>query len=115
MNLLAQTVVADPVAPWGALILQGGAFALLAYIVIVLAPRMLTEAIKERQQRDESFSLLVGAIQDRFEVRNREIILALQEQTRILGTEIKVQTQVLRESMTQSCRAETICANFKPK
>jgi len=42
----------DPLGGWGSLFLQGGAFALLTYIVVWLGPRIMQMSVDERRERD---------------------------------------------------------------
>ncbi len=85
--VLAQTVPAVPVVPvppdplggWGTLVLQGGAFALLAWIVMRLAPAVLKDAREEREKRESIFTAVIGALQDRQDTRNKEIVDAIEK------------------------------------
>jgi hypothetical protein len=78
--LLAQ-VQADPFGGWGGLLLQGGAFVLLAYIVIVLAPRMFKESRDEREKRDALFQSVLTDLTKSHDNRTTAIIGAIHEQT----------------------------------
>ncbi len=83
----------DPIAPWIALFLQGGAFALVVYIIAVMYPKAAKEAREERERRDVMFKEILDSQNDNFEKRNDKIVEALNEQSAIL----QEQTEVLRD------------------
>lgn len=85
MNLIAQT---DPLNGWFGVILQGGAFALLTYIVVWMAPDALKQAREERQSRDAIFSAIIDVIQLKTDERNKELIEAIRSQTTTLTVAI---------------------------
>lgn len=59
------------------LILQAGAFGLLAWIVVYMYPHQVREARAERETRDQRFEALVILIQDKFDERHRAAIDAI--------------------------------------
>lgn len=86
-NFLADTVTQSPIDPlggWTAIILQAGAFGLLTYVVVYLAPKALRDATAEREARDKMFNDLVMALQTKFEARNDKMIDSINQQTRVL-------------------------------
>jgi len=85
--LLAQT----DAPTWFSVVLHGGSFALLAYIVTVMYPKAAADARAEREGRDAKFAELIEKISDQFDTRNEKIV----------------------DAITKSCRAN--CANFSPK
>jgi hypothetical protein len=81
----------DPLGGWGHLILNGGAFALLIYIVIFLVPKLMREAREERaaaaknaKDRDRLFQATIDTIQDRFTERTRDLLKGIEKQTEAL-------------------------------
>lgn len=48
------TTVQGPLGGWDVVILQFGAFGLLTYVIVVLAPQILRELMAERKQRDQA-------------------------------------------------------------
>jgi hypothetical protein len=90
LHLLAQVIASpgDPTANWAWILLQGGSFGLLCFIVMVLAPKIIKEAREERQNRDRQFELIVDKLQLSFESRARDLITALEKQTGTIVTEL---------------------------
>jgi len=90
LGLMAQTPAAsEPLGGWGNLLLQGGAFALLAYIVIRIYPQGTKEARDEREKRDALFGDLITNLQTKFEERNAAVVAELRVQTAALAAVIK--------------------------
>lgn len=103
----------DPVSGWIQVILQGGAFALLTYIVVKQFPWWFQEARierkecgEERQKAMQAFQSVIAELQaenkqDRelMSAEHREVILRLQaefaERNRLLAASIKDQTKEL--------------------
>ena len=105
--LFADVAPADPLAMWGGLILQGGAFGLLTYIVVVFAPRVMRDAREERESRDKAFSSTIDALQTRFEARNQEVITSIKEQTQILATALNSSSSRIESSVSNICKSKS--------
>lgn len=97
------------------LILQAGAFGLLCWVVIVLAPNMLRDARQERESRDTRFEQLVNTLQARNDARNDAIVASIQSQTDRLVQQIEKQTNDLSRSVATSCQAAAVCRNWQPR
>lgn len=95
---------ADPLGGWMQVVLQAGAFGLLSYIVIVLYPRATKDARDERAVRDESFTSLVSALQEKFENRNTLLADSIREQTKAITAEMKEQTESISRAVSGACR-----------
>lgn len=98
-------IVADPIASWSSVILQGSAFGLLVYIVVRLYPQESRLAREERQSRDDRFDRVLAALQTKFEERNDKIIIALKEQTNILSATQKESAERIEKAVEQVCHA----------
>lgn len=98
---------------WMQLLLQGGAFALLAYIVVQLAPRLMSESRRERENREANFAALINTMQEKFETRNQILASSIVEQTRRLVAEMEKQTAMFTNTMDKVCKAD--CINYSPK
>lgn len=96
-QLLAQ--VEPPLGGWGNLILQGGAFGLLTYIVVWMYPQSQKVNREEREKRDASFATLATVMQEHFETRNNFLIRAIQDQTDRLARKLDEQSVRQAESM----------------
>lgn len=94
----------DPLNGWGNLILQGGAFVLLAYIIVVMVPKILGEMRVEREARDQNFTRLMDALQDRFDSRNAVLAQSIRDQTDSFRAQIEKQTVVLEKALSAVCR-----------
>ncbi len=88
MLLFAQALSTDPMGGWGSLVIQGGAFGLLAWIVIVLGPKTLKEAREalreareEREHRDAKFVAMAEMQEAKFAERNANIVHEIEKQT----------------------------------
>lgn len=108
--LLAQAAdTATPLGGWGSLVLQGGAFGLLTYIVAYLAPQLMKESRKEREARDQLFNTVMDALQTRFDDRNRavvkEIVGAVKDQTQILATALRSSSERIEGAVSNACKA----------
>ena len=84
----------DPLGGWAQIILQGGAFSLLVYIVAVLYPQSAKDVREERERRDTAFSAMIDRMNDKFDQRNNLIVTALEKQTVTM-------TASFREGMTR--------------
>lgn len=62
---------------------------LLAYIVIVIWPKVNTESRKERESRDKIFSSMIELMQEKFEHRNQSLIIAMEKQTKEMIEEMR--------------------------
>lgn len=110
LYLLAQAApvvppVPDPLAGWGTLLLQGGAFGLLCIVVVYLAPKAMKEAKEERAARDATFQALVELMQTKFEDRNKLMTAAIEKQTVSLMGEMSKQTDILEMALRNVCKA----------
>lgn len=99
-NLFAQMPPTDPITAWGSLFLQAGAFGLLVYIVVRLYPQTAKESREERELRDKLFSQIVSGQEVKFDERNKNVVLAIKEQTVAFKEALASQTS----SMDQSSR-----------
>lgn len=95
---------ADPAAAWSQLIIQGGAFGLLVYIVVRLAPRIIDETKKERESRDIRFEALINLMQLKFEERNAKIVQAISDQKDSWIEEIRRHTAAVIDATKSACR-----------
>lgn len=95
---------ADQMAGWGQLILQGGAFALLVYIVTVMYPKSVTESREEREKRDSNFTKMLDSQQEKFGSRNLTIVAALERQTSQLGEKLDKHTEGMNRALLSVCR-----------
>jgi hypothetical protein len=48
------TTVQGPLGGWDVVVLQFGAFGLLSYVIVILAPQLLRELMADRKARDQS-------------------------------------------------------------
>lgn len=71
----------DPLGGWGAMILQGGSFVLLVYIIVVMVPREIGQQRDERNAREKSLGDTVKLMQDGFDTRADKITCAIEKQT----------------------------------
>lgn len=87
-SLLAQVPIPasspDPLGGWGLLLLQGGSFALLVYILTIMVPKELDEQREERQNRDRHFADLVQKLEEDCSGRTEVLAAQLEKQTAIL-------------------------------
>jgi hypothetical protein len=95
---------ADPLNGWGTLILQGGAFMLLVYIVVWMYPKAAKEQREERETRDQLFADLVKGLQDKDEKRSDKILEALYEQTGTLSTAFRDAAGDMKTAVAGICR-----------
>lgn len=110
MDLFAEVIqTMDPTAAWAAVIIQGGAFMLVVYIVVRLYPQMSKESGEERERREMRLVGLVDSLQVKFEERNNKIVgLMLDMQTKFEGRNKEVvdaverQTFLINESFEKS-------------
>ena len=79
--MLLADVITDPTTPWLSLILQGGAFTLIVYIVCRLYPAEAKAAREERYSRDKVMTDLIERLQAKFEERNERLIESIDKQT----------------------------------
>lgn len=89
---------------WPSVFLQAGAFGLLAYIVIVLYPKSVSEARVEREQRDIRYETLVHLLQGKFEERNNAIVNAVRDQTESWIEELKREVEVIKLAVKSICK-----------
>lgn len=95
--LVLAEVFPDPVGGWGSLVLQAGAFGLLAYIVTMLYPRQQKEIREEREKRDQMFMNMIDVLQNKFNERNERISQAIKDQTVSLLTQMKDDAKTVRD------------------
>jgi hypothetical protein len=94
----------DPFSGWGSLLLQGGAFVLLAYMVIRLAPQLFKEMREEREARDTKFATAIDNLQNKYDERNESI-------TQTIAATSKDANDVIRElsrTFRDEARAERL-------
>jgi len=122
--LFADTVAGVPTdaAQWTQTILQGGALAMVWYLVSSLAPKWVREAREEREQmasvakaerdasreersmRDRVLKEIIDTLNVRFEGRSKEIVSTIKEQTAAMTGALKDQTSTFAKSLEQSSR-----------
>ena len=98
-------LLSDPLGGWASIILQAGAFGLLAYVVIWMFPSVMKDQAEERIARDRHFAMIVASLQVEFGKRNERIENAIRDQTISLTTELKDQNKMIRETMAAACKA----------
>ena len=101
--LLAQAA-SNPAEFWPTFVIQAGAFGLLTYIVVFLAPKIIQETKEERLARDQRFESIVLAMQTRFEERNNKIIEALDTRSDSWVEELRKHTAAVIEATKMACR-----------
>ena len=74
----------DPLGGWASLILQGGAFVLLTYMITVLIPKEMKLAREERERQAGQFKTIVDDLNSKFDDRNGHIVNAVEKQSAIL-------------------------------
>lgn len=72
---------ADGIAPWISVVVQGGAFALIAYLITVLEPKRRDEERAEREKRDATFERIIERTYAEFDKRTDKTVTAIKEQT----------------------------------
>lgn len=103
---------------WVYAILQGGALLLLAYIICIRDPKSRKEDNEERCRRDDLFSAALVLIQDKAEVRDKDLRLAIELQTKELTKAITItadrhadglmnQTDSINKSLERICHAKS--------
>jgi F0F1-type ATP synthase membrane subunit b/b' len=101
---------AEPLGGWATLLLQGGAFALLVYIITVMYPRATKDAKEERQNRDQTFAELVKEMHATFEDRNKSMAdsigKSMDSQGQQIVNEIQIQTATMTNGLEKICRAD---------
>jgi hypothetical protein len=106
LNMLAQvTPIADPISPWLSILLQGGSFGLLVYIVVVVYPNSAKEARTERETREEVYTKAIDKIENKFDERNNILVAALgiqAESTGILAKDLAVATKEAAVKVAES-------------
>ena len=104
----------DPFGGWISLLMQAGALGLLAVIVIKLFPQQQRDLQSERERRDALFTAALTAAQEKFSDRNKLVVEAIKEQTKVLLDRSKEDAKVGRElivaeaKMTQDTVAKAI-------
>lgn len=96
----------DSVSPWASLLLQGGAFGLVTYIVVKLYPAAAREARAEREARDAMFSTTIQMLQTKFDERSDRIIGSISDQTDTLAASIADSARSIKESVTTACKSK---------
>lgn len=89
---------------WGQLAIQGGAFSLLAVIVVYLYPRAAREAREEREKREAAHAAIIELIQSRFEARNAQVVQALTQQTRELNAGVAQSAARIEGAVKEVCK-----------
>ncbi len=98
----------DPLGGWGSLGLQGTAMALLAYIVVKLAPAALKDAREEREKREATVNVMINAMQERQDV----LINALQDRQDVRQRESAATiTQGVVAGVTTAIEKQTVLLN----
>jgi hypothetical protein len=74
-------MTAELLAAWVSVLVQAGALGLLAVLLTVILPREAAAARQERAASAREFARLVAQLQDRFDSRANELVLAIDKQT----------------------------------
>lgn len=77
----------EPVAPWLSIIIQGGSFALIVYIVTIMWPRAQKDNREERERRDVRFEEMISTLHIKFHDRNQAVIEAIKGQATVENQE----------------------------
>jgi hypothetical protein len=108
LTLLAQVVAQpDPIAAWGSLALQGGAFGLLVYIIVWAYPAATKAAADERSKTLDRFEALVAQLHQQFENRNLKLEKAISSQTVVLATSFKDHADRIERAVGAVCKVES--------
>lgn len=99
---VVQVQPVDPLGGWFAVLLQGGAFGLLTYIVAVLGPRYFRDAREERDKRDSNFIAMAEILQTKFAERNAILAQHIEKQTAYLTNSLEKQTADLGNSLARA-------------
>ncbi len=94
----------DPLGGWGTLILQGGAFALLVYIIAIMYPKETEAGRKERIERDTAFIAALTSMELKADVRNDRMVAALERQTTSLQVSIDKNGDQMRSAVSTVCK-----------
>jgi hypothetical protein len=89
---------------WFNVILQGGAFALLTYIVIVMGPSTFRDNRIERETRDRRFEDIIRLMQERFAERSNQIVAAIEKQTALINQVNKEGAQRIESAVQVACK-----------
>jgi hypothetical protein len=106
--VLSQIADVSPVPPWLSLVIQGGSFALVVFIVAYLYPKSAKEARDDRNERDDKWQALVATLQTKFEERNDKITAAFDRQTVFLSTSFADAAHRIEEAVVNVCRGKQI-------
>lgn len=80
LSIIAQALpnaLLDP--SWASLIIQGGAFLLLSYVVVFMAPNFMREGREERAMLLDRFEKSLANIQTEFDKRNTAMLAAIRD------------------------------------
>ena len=109
-------VATDPLGGWASLILQGGAFALLTYIIVYMWPKESSNARDERIKREvvftaaledmsAKFDKLVTTMNNKFDARNDRVVVALEKQTETLRQTFHDGSADIKTAFTAICKS----------
>jgi hypothetical protein len=84
--------------PWPSLLLQGGAFVLLSYIVIVMAPKQAADQRAERETRDKLHKAEVETLETKFDERHVNAVKVITELNAAALKEMQKSTEALAEA-----------------
>ncbi len=109
-------MLAEAVLDWFPTLVQGGSFALVAYIVVVQQPKaaaalalaMIEAARLTREERDavqSRFENTVGAMQKGFDDRTDRMIRAIETQTAQLNQSLKIDSQRVEQAVIAAMTA----------
>lgn len=104
----------DPLGGWGQIILQGGSFVLLVYIIVIMYPRATREAREERASRDQLFAETIAAMNVGFEIRATKLATSTEENAKLVAraaekqtkefiNEVRVQTVSITNALAKVC------------
>lgn len=104
LALFAQ-VSSDSVPPWLSVFLQGGAFLLVVYIVIIVYPKAAKEAREEREARDARFVTVIDTLHGKFDERNTHVVAAVKEQTALISKAFEASASRIEFAVKTACKA----------
>ena len=91
---------------WPQLVLQGGAFGLLTYIVVRLVPQQMQISAEERTARDTRFVEALTALEVKRDAQIERLIGATTEQTRSINATIEKGSDKTADALVRLASSE---------